>query len=395
MKVKKSNDTVLLKDAIDLISGRDLTKLQYNAIGKGIPYVMGASNIKNGEFLIERWTDSPTVIGKEGDIVLSVKGTVGQFFILRESEVHLSRQVMALRVKEGYLNEYIKYFLAFYIEKLKQKAKGMIPGITREDILYAELPDFELAEQKAIINMLKIAESLIEKRKSQLLEFSSLTQSVFFDMFGDPVANSKKYPKMKIEDIALNDKGAIKSGPFGSQLLISELTQEGIPVFGIENVGVNKFIYTNNKAITPTKYEQLKSFKVKNGDVLISRTGTVGRTCVTPNIDSGIIGPNLLKISVNKEKVKPEYISHIFNYLPNIIDQIKKASPGATVAVFNTKNLKAIEILVPSIEEQVNFVDIINKVERQRGNLEKNLVHLEHNYKSLLHRAFNGELFNK
>lgn len=141
---------VRLGDLIHLTSGQDMTPDKYNDVSNGMPYLTGASNIQNGEILINRWTNEPKSIALRGDILLTCKGTVGKTVILKEDEVHIARQIMSIRTVITD-SEFIQYFVMSYISILKSKAKSMIPGIERKDVLEAPLalPPFE--EQKRIV----------------------------------------------------------------------------------------------------------------------------------------------------------------------------------------------------------------------------------------------------
>ena len=147
-----------LENLIELISGRDLKKTQYNDLKKGIPYVTGASNIINNQLLINRWTNEPTVIAIKNDILLSCKGTIGKILVLNEDKVHIARQIMSIRlIDETLINrEYIVIFLMYYVTNLINIAKSMIPGISREDVLKINIPLSPLDEQKRIVEKIDI-----------------------------------------------------------------------------------------------------------------------------------------------------------------------------------------------------------------------------------------------
>ena len=165
---------VKLGSVITLISGRDISTKLCNSEGKGIPYVMGASNIVDNKLVIERWIETPTVTGVRGDILISVKGTVGKTIIQELDEVHLSRQIMALRCKETVYNNFLYLYVQTYIEKLKEAEKGIIPGISRDDILNAPFPLLPLNEQKRIAEKVERLLSKIDEAK-QLIEESKET----------------------------------------------------------------------------------------------------------------------------------------------------------------------------------------------------------------------------
>ena len=142
---------VRLGSVIELQSGQDMTPDKYNDNGKGIPYITGASNIENGNVIINRWTEYGRAFAYCGDILLTCKGTVGTMAILREPQVHIARQIMAIRpIGELYV-PYIQLVLDTLVENLKAAAKSMIPGIAREDVLKSLFPAPPLSEQKRIV----------------------------------------------------------------------------------------------------------------------------------------------------------------------------------------------------------------------------------------------------
>ena len=161
-------DFIRLKTAWELISGRDLSPSEYNDKNNGIPYITGASNFENGHISLVRWTPVPQVITRRGDLLLTCKGTIGEIAYNNFGEAHIARQIMAIRNNYS-LNV---YFLALCIEysmtKIKQAAKGLIPGISRDDILNLVIPIPPTKEQEIICNKLKITFSAIEHIEKSL-----------------------------------------------------------------------------------------------------------------------------------------------------------------------------------------------------------------------------------
>lgn len=131
---------VRLKELWELISGRDLLSSEYNANGVGIPYITGASNFANGKVELVRWTTSPLVITKTGDLLLTCKGTIGEMAFNNFGDAHIARQIMAIRNTFELNPEYLALCMNFHISAIKSAAKGHIPGISREDILNLILP---------------------------------------------------------------------------------------------------------------------------------------------------------------------------------------------------------------------------------------------------------------
>ena len=129
-----------LKNIWELISGRDLSPSDYNGTEDGIPYITGASNFINGKVSLVRWTPKPQVITNYGDLLITCKGTIGEITINDFGKAHIARQIMAIRNIYNLNIDYLSLCLQFYIESIKQSAKGLIPGISREDVLNIILP---------------------------------------------------------------------------------------------------------------------------------------------------------------------------------------------------------------------------------------------------------------
>ena len=151
-----------LSNLILLLSGRDLGPTQYNSVSNGIPYMTGASNFKDGTLIKNRWTDTPIVISVLGDLLITCKGTIGEMAFNTIGDIHIARQVMALRSSFVDLN-YIQYYLSANIQVLQKQANSMIPGISRDTLLNAIIPLPPLMEQARIVAMIKRLASIMSR----------------------------------------------------------------------------------------------------------------------------------------------------------------------------------------------------------------------------------------
>ena len=151
-----------LKNIIDLLSGRDLTPQNYNDKGGRYPYITGASNFDKSKLIINRWTDAPEVISIPNDVLLTCKGTVGEIAINSVGEIHIARQIMALRPSPSIIKEYLATVLQSMINHIKSEANGLIPGISRDVILELLIPIPPLAEQQRIVQAIAQYNSILE-----------------------------------------------------------------------------------------------------------------------------------------------------------------------------------------------------------------------------------------
>ena len=151
-----------------LLSGRDLAPDDYNDEENGIPSITGASNFMNGQIGYFRWTTKPQVVSDYGDLLLTCKGTVGELAINTVGSVHIARQIMAISGTSHFNQKYLFICIMAYISRIRASAKGLIPGISREDILELVLPIPPKRHQGLIV----------EKVDSLLLLLGTIEQSL-------------------------------------------------------------------------------------------------------------------------------------------------------------------------------------------------------------------------
>ena len=146
---------IRLKNICELISGRDLLPTEYNTDKEGIPYITGASNFVMGKVELVRWTMNPQVVTEVGDLLLTCKGTIGEMALNNFGKAHIARQIMAIRNIYNLNSDYLFLSLRFYINDLKDASKGIIPGISRKDILELIVPMPPVYYQNATVSCIK------------------------------------------------------------------------------------------------------------------------------------------------------------------------------------------------------------------------------------------------
>ena len=153
-------------DVVLLLSGQDFPPTKYNSDGNGIPYITGASNFDDSHVLINRWTDEPSVIAQENDVLLVCKGSgYGKTIIADFKEAHIARQIMALRVKEVIDNYWLLYYLRNNNRFIKEQGQGLIPGLSSKVILSLSINLPSLPEQHEIVRL--IDDLLARERAAQ------------------------------------------------------------------------------------------------------------------------------------------------------------------------------------------------------------------------------------
>lgn len=192
-------------------------------------------------------------------------------------------------------------------------------------------------------------------------------------------------------------RGSIKTGPFGSLLKKHEHQTSGVAVLGIENIDRMRFLHGSKIHISQAKANDLIEYDAKPGDVLISRSGTVGEVCVVPdNLGIARISTNLMRVRLNFKVMSPTFFCCLFNGSPTVLSQITSLCSGSTRDFLNNEILAALYFPLPPLYEQETIVDTVEDqlsiIEHLTTEIESGLKSAESLRQSILHHAFTGQL---
>ena len=246
-------------------------------------------------------------------------------------------------------------------------------------------------EQRRIAEILDKADALRAKRRAALAQLDILTQAIFLDMFGNPAASG--WRMTTIDGVAAETDGAIRTGPFGSQLLHSEFTEEGIAVLGIDNAVENEFRWGQRRFISEGKYRQLSRYTVHAGDVLITIMGTCGRCAIVPDdIPRAVNTKHLCCITLDRTKCLPVFLHAYFLQHPIARRYLARKAKGAIMAGLNMGVTRDMPIPRAPIDLQEEFAEIVKAVGSMKRVQRQAAAEVQALLASLQHRAFRGEL---
>jgi type I restriction enzyme, S subunit len=266
-----------------------------------------------------------------------------------------------------------------------------VPGLNREDAYRLRLLLPPLPQQKRIAQILDYAETLRAKRNAATTQLDALTGSIFLEMFGDPDAH--RWPMSTIADVAAQTDGAIRTGPFGSQLLHSEFTKEGIAVLGIDNVVANEFRWAQRRYISEAKYQQLARYTVHPGDVLITIMGTCGRCAIVPDdIPTSINTKHLCCITLDRSKCLPVFLHAYFLRHPIARRHLAQKAKGAIMEGLNMGIIKEMPMPLAPLALQQTFEARLAEITEIKQSGQRSAEECDALLRSLEDRAFRGAL---
>lgn len=276
--------------------------------------------------------------------------------------------------------EYVYYYLCAFPTIMQRLYKGVgIKHISLADIKNIEIEYPPIEVQRTIVSVLSFLDAVIKKRQINVVKnIPELLKSYYSQLVDNNV-----WDKVRISDIATE----IKSGPFGTQLHVSQFSDKGeIYVYGIDDL---------TKKVPKTRYlsiaelDKYERYLVHGDDVLISIMGTVGRTKVVPkDIGLAINTKHLVDITLNQDLCKPYFLAYTLENDRKVKRQIESSKHGAVMSAINMSDVKNLKITLPSIKVQMYFEEVYHQVKDIQKCMEEEIQLLKELRKSLLAKYF-------
>ena len=256
-----------------------------------------------------------------------------------------------------------------------------------------KIPLPPLDQQKKIAAILNAADAYRQKTKALIEKYDELTQSLFLDMFGDPVTNPKGWGELEFKDIVIKEKNAIVDGPFGSSIKQIDYVDEGIPIIRINNVRNEGYYDAEYKYLRREKYLELIRSKVQQNDILIARVGnTIGKACVfNKSFEALLSTTGVAKASIDFTRYNLFFIIKMIS-LPIYKQYIMSFVQGAGQPYLNLSKIKSFKVIDVPFDLQNQFAERVQAIESQKAQAQASLAQAEDLFNSLLQRAFKGEL---
>jgi len=323
----------------------------------------------------------PTVIETNGRNIL-LNQRVGKLAIKDSSKVYfpyLQKALNSPKVRSVY-----KRFAA----------GGLQVNLGKKDLLSVSIPLPTLEEQKKIADILGAADSVRLKDQQLVEHYTLLGQSLFLEMFGDPVSNTKGWDIKQLKDLSIKiHSGSTPKG--GSKVYVDK----GIALLRSQNVWKNKLVLNNAVYIDDETHNKMRKSSLKNRDILMTKTGRIntensslGRAAMfLGEDDSANVNGHVYLIRLQKN-ILNEFVLFILttNEYREYIRSV--CVGGIDKRQINKDHLEKFPIIYPPVELQNKFTEQLQLIEIQKKQAQENLEKSEALFNSLLQRAFKGEL---
>ena len=364
-----------LGELCDIVMGQSPMGNSINE-NNGIEFHQGKTNFGD-KFLMESgiYTTSPIRIAEKKTILLCVRAPVG-IINITERQVCIGRGLSSLKPRLGLELLYLYYCLLSKQNYFESNSTGSTFKAISSKVINNTIIQFPpKPTQLSIVSELDKLNELIQIKKEQLKDYDALAQSIFYEMFGDPVENEKGWEVKKLGELCSKiGSGATPRG--GNE----SYKDEGISLIRSLNVYNNEFRRKDLAYIDDEQAAALSNVTILEDDVLLNITGaSVARCCIVPS--------DLLPARVNQHVciIRPfdNVLVPIFlnKVLTNISYQIRlltlARSKGATREALPKSVVDSLLVPLPPLSLQQSFAHKIEQIERQKAEVQKTITDLE------------------
>lgn len=190
--------------------------------------------------------------------------------------------------------------------------------------------------------------------------------------------------------------GAIKTGPFGSQLVAEDMQGSDVKVYNQRNV-IHRDAHAGNNYISTEKYRSLSSFTVRPGDILLTTRGTIGRSFfLLEDAEVGVLHPCLMRIKPNLKVLLPELLELLIQESGLIQSQLFFLSDATTIEVIYSDTIRRLIIPVPPVSEQHAILYWLNsellKIDALNVKIQEGIDRLKEYRTALISAAVTGKI---
>jgi len=348
-----------------------------------VPRLMIEDITRDGKF-VTPLVDSLTLEGaklsrpmKKGDLVITVSGRTGVPAILNV-DCCIHDGFAGLRdLSEKIDVNYLFYYLSSLTKITSQQAVGAIfKNLTTDQLKDLQIPLPPLPEQQRIASLLDAADALRRKDRALLQKYEELAQAVFMDMFGDPVKNEKGWEVKTLGEVCESVENIGKNYEFDE---IKYIDISSIDNKSFEVTNYNKYLLNER----PSRAQQI----LKKDDILFSTVRPNLKNIAINKINGNIGSTGFFVIRSKKNIVNHHFV---FEVLKNdsVTNYFESITSGANYPALKNSDLKDFELIIPSIDEQNEFVQIVKNIEMNKLKLSESISNSESLFSSLLQEAF-------
>ncbi len=380
-----------IKELGKVVTGKTPSRAKSEYFGGTIPFITPSeldSNVtvtSSPQTVTEKGAQQVNLIPKNSIMVCCI-GSIGKIAIAGV-ELTTNQQINSIVFDENKIFPKYGYYACSGLKKelVARASSTTVAIINKSRFEELNIPVPPLTEQKRIAAILDKADAIRRKRTETIHLLNEFQKSLFLDMFGDPVKNEKGWDIKKLEEITTKITDGVHQKP--------NYTENGTPFISVRNITNGYLDFDDCKFISNSDHEKFtKRCKPEKNDILYTKVGaTYGRPAIVDTDREFSIYVSVALIKPDKNKIDPLFLKEVLGN-PAIKNQADQAIKGVGVPDLHLIEIKKFLIPCPPRDIQRKFVEISQKIQKQKDNVSKILDTKNNLFQSLTHRAFKGEL---
>ena len=372
----------------------------WNQDRKDVP-VVGLEHLEPDEIWLRQWNVNPdentfTKGFKKGQLLFGRRRAYLKKMSLAPCDGICSGDITVIAARpEKIVPELLPFYLrtgAFFDFAMRGSGGSLSPRVKWSHISDYEFDLPPMDEQKKLAELLWAANDLKESYKKAITATDEMLKAKFREMFGDAGYDSSrggaktrrggshgvtsKHPMVPLEEVCkiLTD---------GTHLP-PKFSDSGIPFLFVSNIQNNKLTYETNKYITLEQYKVLiKRTPIEIGDVLLTTVGSYGNPAVVESDKPFCFQRHIAYLKLKRDLIEPNFL-HAVLLSEKVRNQIDTAAQGCAQKTVTLTSLRSIQIPLPPLSLQREFVAIADKAESAKANLKKSIASLDQVMKGLI-----------
>lgn len=306
----------------------------------------------------------------ENCVIIGRKGNINKPIFVKTKFWNVDTAFGLNANTEYLLPKYLFYFCLDYNFEKHNKAVT-IPSLTKVDLLKIQIPLPPKSTQLSIVSELDKINELIRLKKEQLKDYDNLAQSIFYEMFGDPVENEKKWEVKRLGEVCVKITDGDHMPPPKSE--------SGIPFLTISDINkeTRELDFSNTYFVPIEYYNNLKEErKAKLNDVLYTVTGSYGIPVIVKDERQFCFQRHIALIRPQKEVLSTYFLCYwvLSAAVKSIADKVATGIAQKTVGL---NSIRRFEIIIPPLPLQHLFAQRIKQIEHQKSEVAKAITDLE------------------
>lgn len=387
----RASAIVSIGDVTDIVSGFAFKSSGFNTEGSGLPLIRIRDVVRGYTDTYFDGTYDREFIVENGDILIGMDGEFNRAK-WQSGVALLNQRVCKIKGKTQHLdNGYLYHFLPKALKVIEDRTPFVtVKHLSVKDLRATQLNLPPLDEQKRIAAILDKADQLRQKRRQAIALLDGLTQSIFLEMFGDPVTNPKGWDDKCI----LSDIADIGSGITKGRLTRGQATR-AVPYLAVANVQDRALNLKSVKEIEATE-DEIARYRILKNDLLVTEGGDpdkLGRgTLWSDELPEAIHQNHIFRIRFKDSRITPLFANWQIGSERGKKYFLRSAKQTTGIASINKTQLSNFPMLLPPIDLQLEFAKKARNVASMQTKLNNKNLLLDSLFSSLQHRAFSGQL---